>query len=533
MRTLVGRRLAAIETSNEPALDRLASIVCKAAKEDLQGPLNWDPALYNPLLIRARRQQKRLFNALVAWKLTGDRRFRDNAFSSLLDLDKWPQWCSAAFAPDNRDPNGFFDLSYGENSFTLAVGFDALSKDLSKEECRQLVDIAERRSLTPFLIRTEPGSRSFWFGSRMSNWNAVCSGGAGMLALVMEPYFKKTGLILRRVEMSLKPLLKHLSQHDGGWEEGIGYWNYCMRYLFHYLLAWEAAGKGPHPATKMPALKKTLQFPLLFSPWTLPAGFGDANSWQPMPIHLAMAERLKDPETADELRRLFQEAPLEHDWPHQAEVLIFAKTLKAPKLPAKSRALVAKRFQGLDWMVLADRHPRPNAYVSIRGGKQPLAHGHLDLLSGNIVLGGEAILTNIPLSEYQGNTFSPRRWEIPDLASPYKNCLLINGVGCKISSQVSTSELQGKSGYGYAMDATGAFDYRKPAHFVGRALVDECGRGHSGGRSNKTPRTRPCGNAMEFPRPDQGGLEYCGNHREKTARLGGLWFHGSRLPTCP
>ncbi len=122
-----------------------------------------------------------------------------------------------------------------------------------------------------------------WYCPPHFNWNAVCAGGAGLLALAMYDELPEARRVLPRVEKSIDVFMRGLQQTGGGWIEGVGYWDYGMRYAFLYLLSHERATGRSHPLIDLPETKITLGFPTDFSPNGVPCGFGDSNLWRPMP----------------------------------------------------------------------------------------------------------------------------------------------------------------------------------------------------------------------------------------------------------
>src|SRR5690606_4108416 len=112
--------------------------------------------------------------------------------------------------------------------------------------------------------------KPWWFGKPDSNWNPVCAGGAGMLALAMWDDAPEAAHIVEQAEQCIEPFIRALDSTDGGFPEGIGYWNYGMRYALMYLLSCERARSEPHPLLRSDAIRKTLAFPLDFYPHAQP-----------------------------------------------------------------------------------------------------------------------------------------------------------------------------------------------------------------------------------------------------------------------
>ena len=80
-----------------------------------------------------------------------------------------------------------------------------------------------------------------------NNWNAVCAGGGGVLALAMYEDLPVAKKALRIAERCIPNFMESVRKARGGWEEGIGYWNYGMCYAFRYLLSHERSTRRPHP----------------------------------------------------------------------------------------------------------------------------------------------------------------------------------------------------------------------------------------------------------------------------------------------
>src|SRR5690606_2484951 len=116
--------------------------------------------------------------------------------------------------------NAIYDLSYGENSATLAIAYDWLYSSLSPDEKKMFVEIARRRAIGPFLHLTAGEKKPSWFGSPNTNWNSVCTGGVGMLALSMREELTEADKVIELVETSIAPFMHELDRTGGGWVEG-------------------------------------------------------------------------------------------------------------------------------------------------------------------------------------------------------------------------------------------------------------------------------------------------------------------------
>jgi hypothetical protein len=456
-------------------------VVLDAANYAEMPPLTYRRDVHNAHLTRAREVQKRVVTLLARWLQTDDPAFRAAALAYIAQIGEWEYWSWITWRQGNPAPDAIYDLSYGENSATLAIAYDWLYDTLSTEEKALFLGIAHDRSFRSGLVHARPDGAS-WFGRPDSNWNTVCAGGLGMLALAMYEDAPEARELLPRVEESVVPFFQLLDQTSGGWPEGIGYWNYGMRYGFMYLLSHECATGQTHPLMQLEGVRQTLAFPLDFCPHGQPCGFGDSNHWEPLPFHYRAAERLDGQEILRALDAHLEErgVPLWGLWPNAVEWLALHPGTVSGRPPLSEGQTLAKLYRGLDWGILTDRTSDPPLHMTLRGGTTQVPHGHRDLLSFHFVVGKERLVASLGPAEYLDTTFSPRRDELFEMSPFSKNTVLINGVGVASGSALDATELVNLPGAkGFRFEATTAMGtmYDGPAaEFCGRwALMIEHG----------------------------------------------------------
>jgi len=430
---------------------------------------------HNELLGRAREVQTRVVTLLLRWSQTGHDEFRQAVIGHVEMMARWKYWSWITWRNGDARPDAIFDLSYGENSATLAVAYDWLHEGLSKQEKGLFLHVARRWPFAAARKHARPGD-AWWFAVPRSNWNAVCAGGLGMLALAMYEDAAAAPKLLEMVEESIGPFMRHLDKTDGAWPEGVGYWNYGMRYAFQYLLSHERATGRAHPLLRRKGVRRTLAFPMDFTPHGQACSFGDVNNWLPLPFHYAAALRLdrQDVAAAIDARLALADAGKAGTWPNAAEWLILHPGTPAKGKATRKRSRV-KLYKGLDWAVIADRMPEPRLYVSVRGGTTNVPHGHRDLLSFHCVVGDEKLITDVKPTEYLDTTFSPRREELFGIGPAAKNVILINGVGVEAGSALDrTEKLKVGRAEGIRLDATTAMGQMRDgpaARFCGRLIL--------------------------------------------------------------
>lgn len=436
------------------------------------------PASHNAHLLRARSMQARVLTLAAQWLQTRDPRFRNAVVAHVEAIDRWEYWSWITWRVGDSRPDAIFDLSYGENSATLAFAYDLLYRDLDRSERTLITDIAKRRSLGP-LLRIIGQGKPWWFGKPDTNWNPVCAGGAGMLALAMREELPEAREVLPYTEESLVPFFRALGETDGGCPEGLGYWNYGMRYAFLYLISSERATGAEHPLLRTDAVRASLAFPLDFCPHGEPCSFGDGNHWVPLPAHRAAAQHLEAWDVVRVLDDRGQDTDLEVDyqhWPTAAETLLWPRQ-PAPAAESDAGQVAPSQpqvaiYNGLGWVRVADRWPDPDLYLSVRGGNTEVPHGHLDLLSFHAMVKDERLIENLTPAEYLDTTFGPRRFELFEMVPQSKNVPLVDGVGITPESCIDPVPVRYATAAGVRLDATAA---------IGGARQDEplaafCGR---------------------------------------------------------
>lgn len=467
------RELARLaEPVSGPLLRKAARRVAADADEFAKTTkLSYDPGLHNALLNRAREVQVRVITLLVRWRQTGLEKFRRAALREVWAMGAWTYWSSARQGEKNPDPCSDFDLSYGENSATLAFAYDWLFASLTEPEKERFRDLALRWVFRPFLHRIGTRKLAWWRGQPDSNWNTVCAGGAGLLALALLDEVPEAARVLRQVERSIAPYLKRLDELEGGWIEGIGYWNYGHRYAFWYLFSHERTTGRRHPLLTGEGVRRTLDFPLEFCPHGQPCSFGDVNLWSPLPFLYPAALRLQRIDLVRQLDRLFAEgnARAAELWPNAAELLLYhpRRIPQGPERPPRT----ARWYPGLEWGFLADRFPDPRFYLSIRAGTAGwlTSHSQLDLLSFFCVVGHERLLAAPGINggkEYLDTTFGARRYELFEASPASKNTLLINGVGIANPATVAAESSAGAGWNAVRLDATSAMTSKGGQHQV-------------------------------------------------------------------
>ncbi len=440
-------------------------------------PVTVDETAHNWHLTRARVLQVRVISLLVEYARTGEARFRAAALAYLRAMAAWEHWSWHAWRNGTSDaaPGILYDLTFGENAFTLAWAWDWLSDELTPTERAEILATAERRVFAPYLRANGDPANAAWYYQRPdSNWNTVCNGGAGTLALVLGDAYRDSARVLAVAEAGVTPYFARLGD-DGAWPEGLGYWGYGHRYGFYFLLAASRGAGRRHPLLDRPGSRATLRFPLLFTPHGTAAGFGDVNVFFPLPFHLYAAEVLALPDVAAEVARRFAHlvdadpaALAASPWASAAELLLWYPDAPAEAACAWPRVDV---LPSTGWGYVADCWPAPHLYAAVRGGNTDAPHTHQDLTSVQLVVDGERLAGNPVVDEYYDTTFDVQRYQLYEIGAASKSALFINGVGVPHPGCVPAEVVHGDGWEGVRLDVAGALAPGCQAHTATRTVL--------------------------------------------------------------
>lgn len=421
----------------------------------------------------------------AAYVLTREPKYRAAAMKHLANLLTWKQIsCEANINTPADDPK-FFCLSYGEHSADIALMYDVFRPDITPEEMKVFNDVLDRHYLWQALRAYE--RNPWWVNKEWSNWNGVCAGGMGMLALAFYDDRPEIRKLIPFVEKSLTAYFKSYITNGGGCHEGTGYWNYGMHYAVRYLLSYENATGQKHPAFDIPELAKTLHFPVDFTRIT----FGDNDGWHPTGFYFFMAQRVNQPDAAMRaaayLMNVVEPAPSAQERDRLAGTYTGDTLYAAAVIPttqamdelkaartAKKEPL-ARVYEGLGWAVLADDSAFPKLRLSARGGSSAITgHGHIDLLSIKCQVNGQTMIDDQKGGVMRVN-FTGRGQDLYSRSAEGKSTLFVDGLGPGENTQTSATEVVEAQGLlGIRLDGSKIYLNRGGSRFKGRLclLVD-------------------------------------------------------------
>ena len=186
---------------------------------------------------------KSTFNLAYAWKMTGDKRYLDQARVAIDKFCSFPNWNEKHF------------LDVAEMSLAAAVAYDWLYDDLSVVERERL-----RECIVNFALSKK---KNFGFANpnnraSYTNWNQVCCCGLVSAAIAIwneEPELCKE--IIQTLLPTNKRAQRFIYSPDGVYPEGYMYWDFGTQYETMLLQALKAAFGSTWGLDETPGFMRT------------------------------------------------------------------------------------------------------------------------------------------------------------------------------------------------------------------------------------------------------------------------------------
>jgi len=412
LRRRIGRK--AFTGMYEALRKRCALILESAPMTEQRWRALWQQGHWGSALQAARAVQGRVLDLLISHHVDANRAYRDRAVEELNSLAGWSTWVD----PCHNDLPA--DLCTAEAAVAVAVGLDWLWEDLTDADRRRLLEALARKAVEPYLRGVEQGA--FW-SSVYNNWNAVVNAGCGLAALALADENDRAEEAYRLARKNLEHFFAALGR-EGGWDEGVGYWGYAMRYV---LLLAEAARRLDDDQTLLHrrGMDNTALFGIHFTPNGQSASFGDAASVVPL---LGTFYLLSRHYGRREMTWWLDTYAFHRDvsttgWSAAGLAMLFrppaARTLRNPGLKS------VKVFQGIGWAAMADQWPRPTFYVSAKTGDLGASHSQHDMNTIQLQVDGEMLLTDLGSAPYSREYLSEARGEFYEAQARAHNTVIV------------------------------------------------------------------------------------------------------------
>jgi|GEM_PF-203644 len=397
--------------------DRQASLLYIAVKTRAEGILREPVSTYEipdglRLLATSRRVLDRVETLAMVYRIDGDPRYAERAWNELKAAGEFPDW----------NPRHFLDTA--EMTRAFAIGYDWLYDAWTEEQREFLRTAIVSMGLEPALAAYRGTSPWGWWVRANHNWNFVVNGGIAMGALAIadeEPEIAEE--ILKGGLASLRHAIGRFAP-DGGWDEGVGYWHYSVRYLIPYLAALESALGTEFGLADTPGIAETGAFPIYMTgPTNYSFNFADnGRGAVRAPELLWLARRFDRPE---------------YVWWHQRRTpsgtgsvgdLLWRWETAGAEAFDSSRLPLDRHFRAVEAASFRGSWEDPNAvFLAFKAGDNRANHGNLDL--GTFVLDALGVRWAEDLGADDYNLpgyFGGERWNYYRNRAEGQNTLVIN-----------------------------------------------------------------------------------------------------------
>jgi len=394
----------------------------------------------------------------AAYLVTEDPAFAEGAKKQVFSMLDWSSWV---------DPfhGGSADLMTGSACAAEGIAYDWLYNYLTPQERDRIKSGLIEKGLRPYVEGVETNA---WWARVYHNWNAVVNGGCGIAAIALLGEDPVADQALRYATDNIKVYFRALKT-EGGWDEGVAYWSYGMRYALMFADAVRSA-LGSREFLDVPAVSRTGWFPIIFTaPDNMSVRFGDdwgglaasavfpllAREFKDASIPFTVTAEAQPPgaESAPQPDRDGTSGPA-FAWyrrlaphPHPLDLIWDPGSLPDFDPSHLPRAAL---YSEIGWAMLRSRPGSPDdTYLAFKSGNLGANHGHLDLNSFVLVAFGERLAIDLGPAPYSSEYFGPGRWKIYQASTEAHNTVLVNGRG----------QIPGKTGMIARFETRRDFDY--------------------------------------------------------------------------
>lgn len=194
----------------------------------------------------------------VMYNITLEEKYAIRARQELIAVCSFQDW----------HPYHFLDV--GEMTTAVALGYDWLY-DFLDEADRALIRKAIVTNAFDAIIEDydEVPTRSrtwIWRGNPVCNWRFIAGGGTAVGAIAIADELegedlKKAERVLEQSLLDIRPAIS-LFAPDGGYEEGLGYWDYANKYFVFHVGSLKSATGTDFGYLDAPGLRHTANFSL-------------------------------------------------------------------------------------------------------------------------------------------------------------------------------------------------------------------------------------------------------------------------------
>lgn len=353
---------ALTETDDQMAI-WYESLINSADNMLTAAPIEYTPNNGDTLLESARTMLSRSRTLGLAYNLTGNEAYKDALWSNLETVCNFPDWY----------PTHFLDV--GEMSMAVAIAYDWVYNDWTPEQRLFIETALENKGLLVTLEQFESDNQLGYWTVTDNNWNVVCNGGAAVAALAIgDRNPELCGKVVHYALWGLESMMKEFAP-DGGWSEGVTYWQYTMSYFAQTMSALDTALGTDYGFMEAPGIEKTGEYVIQAQGPQGIFNYHDAGTaFYSSPEILFLSSKLNMPELT--INNLYNRSI--YDMGGGAAEMIWYD----PDMNVEGMEPTVEKdsyFRGIETAFMRNDFEDANGiYVGLHGGRGNVNHGQLD-----------------------------------------------------------------------------------------------------------------------------------------------------------
>ena len=194
----------------------------------------------------ARPLAVRLVTCSYAYRMTGQKQYRDKVLQDLNDVCALPDW----------RPEGFLDLS--EIAASVSIAYDWMYDFLPKKMRKMIVQSLKEKALDQSRSKSK---RVTWWYNRKGNWNQVCNSGLVCAAAAVYEYYPELAQeVIDDAIRTNRIAVETIYGPDGAYPEGAVYWGYGTTFQVLMLTVLEDVFGTDYGISSAPGFLRTGDF---------------------------------------------------------------------------------------------------------------------------------------------------------------------------------------------------------------------------------------------------------------------------------
>ncbi len=379
------------------------------------------------LLEVCREAVRRMYDLGLVWLVDGDPSVAARAWAELAAVTSFPDW----------NPIHFLDTA--EMTHAVSIGYDWFYSWLDPGQRSTLEQAIADKGLGPArdsYAGTAPLLVSYWVIAD-HNWNNVVNGGETLGALAIGDVQPQLASYVAHEALTRLPYALDHYAPDGGWPEGVSYWEYATEYTGYLLTGMRSALGTDFGLSDVDGLSQTGEVPIHL---TGPTGqrYNWADDGEPrygpaVPFMFWLADRFG--------REAYRTYELAHAEPSALDVVWYRPGGAPEVLP------VDRLFAGIDVSSARSGWSGPDQWwVGAKGGRPGFNHNQLDTGSFVFEAMGERWAIDLGKENYNVPGYwesnpGGRRWTYYRSRAEGHNTLVLDPDACEDQDPAANAKI--------------------------------------------------------------------------------------------